>query len=153
MAVKDTDKGYRETLRTLLSLDGATAIYVGVRGDAGESEDGTPLAQVAAANEFGTDRIPERSFLRSTVDAQQGAYEDLLEQVVTEAVDGGGLPALDRGLDRIGLTAVADVQRTMRDLKDPPNAPSTVARKGSDNPLIDTGRLRQSISHEVKREK
>ena len=31
-----------------------------------------------------------------------------------------------------------------------PNAPSTIARKGHDKPLIDTGTLKASIDYEVK---
>ncbi len=33
-----------------------------------------------------------------------------------------------------------------------PNAPSTIARKGSDRPLIDTARLRKSLTHTVSEE-
>ena len=50
----------------------------------------------------------------------------------------------------LGEKVVADVQRKIVALKDPPNAPSTIAKKGSANPLIDTGRLRQSIDFEVR---
>jgi hypothetical protein len=32
----------------------------------------------------------------------------------------------------------------------PPDAPSTITAKGSDQPLVDTGALRQSITHMVK---
>ena len=35
----------------------------------------------------------------------------------------------------------------------PPNAPSTIAKKGSDVPLIDTGELRKSIHHVTRRVK
>jgi hypothetical protein len=39
----------------------------------------------------------------------------------------------------------------MTTLDSPPNAPATVEAKfGQDNPLIDTGRLRQSIDSEVR---
>ena len=31
-----------------------------------------------------------------------------------------------------------------------PNAPSTVRRKGSSKPLIDTGRMRQSVDYVIK---
>ena len=35
-------------------------------------------------------------------------------------------------------------------MKTPENAPSTIAKKGSSNPLIDTGEMRSKVSHEVK---
>jgi len=146
--VKDTDLGYKRTMQVLRDLL-AAEVLVGVRGNAGDSEDGTPLAVIAAANEFGTATIPERSFLRSTVESNRDKYAADLQQVVEDVVDGKA-NAMEQGLNRLGVEAVADVQRTMRELDDPPNAASTIARKGSSSPLIDTGRLRQSIDHEVR---
>ena len=35
----------------------------------------------------------------------------------------------------------------------PPNSPRTIAKKGSDVPLIDTGELRKSITHVIRRVK
>ena len=32
-----------------------------------------------------------------------------------------------------------------------PNAPSTIRKKGSDKPLIDTGQLRQGVSYKICR--
>ena len=52
-------------------------------------------------------------------------------------------------MGELGLKAAVDVQEKVLDVKQPPNAPRTIARKGSANPLIDTGHLRQSITHEV----
>lgn len=148
--VRDTDRGYKALMALLGDLEDVE-VLVGIRGNAGNAEDGTPLAVIAAANEFGTARIPERSFLRSTVDSHQGDYEEELGQGLARAVDGGGVQEVDRTLRRMGVRAVADVQTTMRELDTPPNAPSTIERKGTDNPLIDTGQLRQSIDYEVRR--
>lgn len=55
-----------------------------------------------------------------------------------------------QSLDRLGLMAAGDIQRRIADLRDPPNAASTVDRKGSSNPLIDTGEMRQKVSHKVQ---
>jgi phage gpG-like protein len=119
------------------------------------------LVEVAAVHEFGTEdgRIPERSFLRGTLDRKSKPYGKLLAAAVSgalEAVGEDGLGdvagAFERGLNLLGLRVVADVQTTIRDSGPgwPPNAPMTIARKGSSKPLIDTGRLRQSIRHAVR---
>jgi hypothetical protein len=121
---------------------GNVAARVGVRG-----EDGEDLVTIAAANEFGTATIPERSFLRSTVDEGRAKYAKLLRQAVERMVDGVPVP-LAMGV--VGETLVGDVQKKIRNRIPPPNAPSTIARKGSDVPLIDTGRLRQSIDYEIE---
>lgn len=138
----DRDLGYREILKRLAGVrDSATR--VGIHEDA-ESD----LAVIAATNEYGSEdgRVPERSFLRATVDANQTTYGDELTAAVEAHIDGERL--LTDGLDLLGARVAGDVQQFMTDLQEPPNAPSTIARKGSSNPLIDTGRLRSAIRHE-----
>ncbi len=34
----------------------------------------------------------------------------------------------------------------------PPNSPKTIAKKGSDSPLIDTGEMRKAITHVIREE-
>jgi hypothetical protein len=151
--VVDRDLGYRRIIRNLKQLGrlNAPAVFVGVRSGAGESADGTPLVLIAAVNEFGSSdgHVPERSFLRSTVDENRAAYMKLLERAAGRAVD-KGRSAMRRELELVGAKVASDVQRKIVALKDPPNAPSTIAAKGSSSPLVDTGRLRQSIDFEVR---
>jgi len=152
--VVDTDKGYkriRENLRKLAkaSTGDGPGVFVGVRADKGGE-----LLTIAAVNEFGSadGHTPERSYLRSTIDKGREKYVDQLGKILDAAYMGKteSLSTLRRGLGRLGAKAAGDVQRTMTALSSPPNAPSTVAKKGADNPLIDTGRLRQSIDFEVR---
>lgn len=159
---QDTDLGYDALLATLGDM-GDAAVYVGILQDQGSEldEDGNiTVAGYAAVNEFGSadGSVPERSFLRSTVDANGRVYESELQAVAVEAIDaavrslssGQAEATLERGLGRVGARAARDVQLTIRDLRDPPNAPSTLAGKyPGDNPLIETGRMRQSISFAV----
>jgi len=121
---------------------------------------------IAAANEFGrrsrnarrgsgtsmtrTRRVghhPERSYLRAwfdeNVDVLQATMERLIGQVVEGKISGRA------ALETIGGYVVTHVQAYMVDLKTPPNAPSTIARKGSSNPLIDTGQLKDAITWRV----
>lgn len=57
--------------------------------------------------------------------------------------------AVDDLLEGVGLVAAGKVQEYMTDLKTPPNAKSTIREKGSDNPLINTGALRASVTSKV----
>lgn len=57
--------------------------------------------------------------------------------------------AIDDLMEGVGLVAAGAVQEYMTDLKTPPNARSTIAAKGSDNPLINTGALRGSVTSKV----
>ena len=136
------------------------SVVVGIRQEKGsvvDEDGGITVAGYAAVNEFGSEdgRVPERSFLRSTIDERRDEYLKGLERAVLEGVDaaaaeGDGTAAVTRALGRLGMAAAGDVQATIRDLRDPPNAPYTIARKKSSNPLIDTGRMRQSIDSEVR---
>ena len=123
-----------------------TSVVVGVRGHRGQE-----LIRYAAVNEFGSadGHIPERSYLRSTVDRNGAKYAQLLTEAVEHAVDLSPNAQYEK-LAQLGAIAAGDVQLTITELRSPPNAPSTIRAKGSDNPLIDTGRLRQSIDYEVR---
>ena len=141
-------------------------VHIGIFADA--SRDGAvPMLVIAAANEFGAKIpkrqarfedlddenpekwviIPERSYLRAwfdeNVDVLQATMERLLGQVVEGKISGRA------ALETIGGYVVTQVQAYMVDLKTPPNAPSTIARKGSSNPLIDTGQLKDAITWRV----
>lgn len=142
MSVQDQDLGLAQLIRTLTG-GVQPSVQVGVRGDPGSD-----LVTYAAANEFGTEdgHVPERSYLRSTIDENQTIYAGQLEAAVGDLIDGKSM--LPR-LRRLGMIAKRDVQLKIRELKTPPNAPSTIRKKGSSNPLIDTGRLRNSIDFEV----
>jgi len=53
-------------------------------------------------------------------------------------------------LGRLGEWFKSEIQNKIDILQSPRNAPSTIARKGSANPLIDTGQMKQSIAHVEK---
>ena len=141
-------------------------VEIGIFADASRDE-AVPMLVIAAANEFGAKIpkrqarfedlddgnpekwiiIPERSYLRAwfdeNVDALQATMERLIGQVVEGKISGRA------ALETIGGYVVTHVQAYMVDLKTPPNAPSTIARKGSSNPLIDTGQLKDAITWRV----
>ncbi len=146
--VVDRDLGYRAVVRGLKDLKkkSGMAAYVGVHGD-----EGSEIVIIAASNEFGTadGHIPERSYLRSTVDEHVKEIADILQKAVIDAID--GKRSIEDSLALLGEEAVGWVKMKIRLLDTPPNAPSTIAAKGSDNPLIATGQnLRARIRSEVR---
>lgn len=118
------------------------------------------LATIAAIHEFGTidqgGRIPQRSFLRATADAERRVWLRGFRAALVAYIDGN--PArYQQVLGVLGAKARGDVQRRIRERIPPPLAARTVAerRKGGrlnpdgtvpdDVPLIDTGQLVNSI--------
>lgn len=89
-------------------------------------------------------KIPERSFVRKSYDENKNKIIDNADKLLEKVVN-LELP-VSVFFDTLGQYIVGLVQEYMTDLKSPPNHPATVANKGSSNPLISTGRLRQSIT-------
>jgi len=139
--MKIIDLGWNRIISELKKAD-KSYTKVGVQEGA-KSKDMSDLVIVAAANEFGTKRIPERSFIRSTFDEQKRTLYPIIEKQYDKVLAGSATVKL--ALSFIGMFLVAKTQQKIVDTHTPPNAPSTIRRKGSSHPLIDTGQLRQSI--------
>lgn len=110
--------------------------------------DGTPLAQVGAYVEFGTVTSPERPFLRGGVASAVPKIRELARHDLRAVAEGGmTIPA---ALDRQGQLAAGAVKAYMAGPNFAPNAPSTIAKKGSAQPTIDIGQLRQAVTSVVE---
>lgn len=92
--------------------------------------------------------IPERSFIRSGFDKNVDKITTKIETLLDGVISFGINP--DVFLDMIGLEFAGLIQKELKKLKSPANAPATKRVKGSSNPLIDTGRLVGAISHKVE---
>lgn len=148
--VRVVDRGASKLLRDVKAA-GAT-VEVGVVGQEGEKPaTGHPevtVAQVAEWMEYGVPgRIPARSWLRAWIDENGPAIEARVQTETRAVIEGKRTKA--QALARVGVWAVGEIQKRIAAGIDPPNADSTIARKGSSVPLIDTGQLRSSITSRV----
>ena len=145
-SVRVVDRGARALLTRLRAS--ATAVEVGVLGaDAAKEEsEGVTVADVARWAEFGIGQ-PQRRWLGGWIDENQAA---LLERV---RIESRAVIAGDRtkpeALARLGLWIQGGIQQRIANGIEPPNAESTVERKGSSTPLIDKGQFRSSIANRV----
>lgn len=119
------------------------------RGSGTHGPSGLPVVQLGAIHEFGSadGNIPERSFLRSTMESKRREHNAIIRKLGRSVMTGRQDPRV--ALEQLGMVAAANVQETIADGVPPPNAPATVRRKGSSKPLVDTGALRQAITHQV----
>lgn len=132
---------------------GASAVAVGIQGaQATAAHDGGSLstADIGMVHEFGLG-VPERAFMRRTFETRAADINKL--GVALERRMVRNETAMDVALKTIGAAVVGFVQATIANGVPPPNAPATVARKGSSTPLVDTGQLRNSITSEIRRGK
>ncbi|MCX2589718.1 MULTISPECIES: hypothetical protein [Proteus] len=106
-------------------------------------------ATIAAAHEFGVPgHIPERSFLRSTLNENKDNATKLLIKEIKADISQGEFS--ERPFAILGEKLVGEVKRKIQSGINPALDPKTVKRKGSSKPLIDTGNLLQSITYEVR---
>ena len=121
----------------------AGSVKVGLPKDSNDYPDGTSVIMVGAVHEFGSParNVPQRSFLRSTVQEKRRKYKRLFRKLSKKIIE--GKLTTEESLNLIGLTVQTDVRAKIHDIK----SPELKHREG--NPLIDTGHLRQSINYEV----
>lgn len=105
---------------------------------------GESVAQVAFWNEFGTTRIPARPFFRTMIARESPGWGVLISKAAEHYNYNG--PAV---LGFMGEKIIEQLQRSITEWKDPPNAQSTIDAKGVNKPLVDTNHMHNSITLEV----
>jgi len=144
--VRDIDRGWNRIKAEIKKMDQAH-IKAGLQAGDMADDGSTTLAEIGAWNEFGTRHIPERPFVRAAVDSNRDRYTRIFANEARKIMAGERSVSVSLGL--IGQLVTSDIQKKITEISTPPNAPGTVARKGSSNPLIDTGRMRQSVRYVI----
>lgn len=156
VAVVDKDMGLNKILVDLNKLAKAE-VLVGIQAGSktvvgthkGRTQKaGMNIAEYAAANEFGTDKIPERSFIRSAFDENLNLLEPFIARQYSDIID--GRKTIAQGLGLIGLNMEGAVKTKIRQIQNPPNAKSTIKQKGSSKPLIDFGQMFAAVRYVIK---
>lgn len=148
--IVERDLGHAEIMRRLAEVRGAS-VKVGVLESSGihPGPEGLSNAQIATVHEYGdpSRNIPQRSFIGSAIDEQREELSRFARAAVDSALDGSR--TVREALSLLGEKGKAEIQAKITRGPFAPNAPLTIALKGSSKPLIDTGHLRQSVSYEV----
>ena len=92
--------------------------------------------------------IPERSFLRAGFDEHNEAVLKKTKQLV--GLVAAGKMTAEELCETVGLQLATKIKTYARNLNSPPNSGFTVERKGSNNPLVDTGDMIGAIDYEVE---
>lgn len=136
-----------------LSSSSGWAVRVGIMGKKNQRNDksGQSNADIGFVHEFGQPpHIPQRSFLRMPITVKSDRIiKETTRDIAVKKTSPGDIVAI---LTDLGINC----ERAVLDAFDSggfgtwaKNAPSTIRRKGSSQPLIDLGFLRKSISSEV----
>ena len=106
---------------------------------------GQKVATVAFYNEFGTPKIPARPFFRRMIANEKPNWGKKLNGVLKAT----GYD-VNQSLSMLGMDIEGALRQSIIDTNDPPNSAATIAKKGFNNPLIDTSVMIKSITSEVK---
>lgn len=158
--VRGGDKALKHIADLARRLNKKATLDVGFFEDA-TYPDGTSVAEVAAAQNYGTDRIPARPFFSNMVRTKSSGWPGALVNIM-RANDFDA----DRSLDLLGQGIVEQLQQSIRDTNSPPLAEATLKARGVDpstkynpsdpatfgaKPLIHTAVMINSAGHKVKK--
>lgn len=93
--------------------------------------------------------IPKRPTIEPTIEENKERISEMFKKAVNKVLANKGDGRAD--LEKIGLWTVNKIKAKFGSDELVPNAPSTIAQKGDNNPLIDTGQLRNSITYVIRR--
>lgn len=145
--VKINNKGLEKELALMQKMTNAS-VKIGIQSDAGaHRESGANVVDIAIWNEFGTDKIPSRPFIRQCFADNQGLVEQHLQRIVLNVAKGSELRL---EMARLGQWYEGKQKQTLRNYPWKSNSKATVKRKKSSKPLIDTAQLVNSIRYQVE---
>jgi hypothetical protein len=140
--VKDKDLGLKRFVRELQSARTAF-VTVGVHQGSKDAE-GTDIAEYAAANEYGTDDIPSRPFMRTSFDQNVADIQRDMAAGYEQVKQGG---TVYRALKVAGDLHADRTQNTIETVDFLPKLKDATIKKkfGSTRTLIDSGAMKNSI--------
>ena len=128
-------------------LDKGGTVKIGFLEGSTDTE-GMSLPLKAALNEFGHEHngvvTPPRPFMRQMVAAKAGNWPDTIAGLL-KATNYD----VEKTLDKTGEGIAGQLRESILDFYDPPLSPVTIAKKGSDKPLIETSDMMNGIRSEV----
>jgi hypothetical protein len=151
LKVSDIDLGWNEILDNVTRSDKEYShAAVGIIG-------GGDILQIAVWNEMGTKNIPERPFIRQPYDKHLKGIKKLARFLADQVLIGNMTKR--NALEALGDDFRNKVRNAIEGREYKINAPATIKRKnrtaregeGNPIPLIDTGRMVQSIKVEVRK--
>ena len=145
-----TEKGLKALAARLKA--GEFYVKVGVPDDPAVNEAGEPSKEVTLGDtarwlEFGTDTAPERPIFRNGIRKNIKEFQRLGR--VNLMLIAQGQMTTDRALGLIGATAAGRIKQEFGSSDLAPNKQSTIDRKGSSKPGIDTAQTKNSVTWEV----
>ena len=144
--VTDRDLGLKAFIRQLEEAK-VCEVAIGVL-EGSANREGLSIAEYAACNEYGTDSIPERSFMRSAFDENRHGISVVMGQQFAKVKRGE--KSVRSSLEHLGMYHQKHIKEKIGSNIQPPNHPETIRRKKSSRTLIDNGDMLNSVHYVVR---
>lgn len=151
VTISDRDHGFKKLAASLGEMGQITIGVQGKEADARhdpEDPESPTVGELAAMHELGLGGMRSRSFVRAWMD-------DNAERMVRETATQfkavlARTTTRNAALIKLGYAWTADMQKRMDDGRvTPPISAATAAKKGHTKPLIETYKLRNSVTYKV----
>lgn len=126
-----------------VAVVGHTKAKVGFPG----SKTSQDIVNRAAWNNFGTINIPERPFMSNAFEDNRSKYVEALRVSAPKVLRGD--VEIGQVTSKLGIVFSDDIREEIVNLDSPANALSTIKKKGSSNPLIDSGEMKNSVTYQT----
>jgi hypothetical protein len=125
-------------------------VDIGVLTTSPQRRSGLSNVDVAVWNELGvpSKNIPSRPFMRETYAKESKRVDKYLNKVYEKA--GSSSSDTKKVLTSLGRWYKRSLRLMIKQYSHPRNAESTIAKKGEDDPLVDTEQLMNSIRYRVR---
>jgi len=132
-----------------------TEVVVGITEESNSARGSINNAELLYLHECGvpSHNIPSRPVLKPAIaqDAVKEQIEKLMRDAAEEALVHGDWHKAEQCFEKAGMVGRDACKSYIAGGVPPPNAPSTIAKKGSSLPLVDTGSMMGSITYAVRR--
>lgn len=161
-----------DIIHTLKIMEKGGRVKVGWREDT-KYDDNTPVYKIAQIQEYGaripvTDKmrkwfavqgfplskhtteivIPPRAFMRQTSDKHKKEWMWKFREYLVKVLD--GKITFEQAMNRLGAVIQGDIKETISTFSEPANSPMTIAMKGFNAPLRNTGIMLETVDYEVE---
>lgn len=153
----------QSNLKNILKRLPCGSVVAGITKSAGNYPSGESVVSVGWKNEIGDESpsswtghkgqvsvtsTPQRSFVRSTFKENRKKWVKDVANNIQFLLNGMVKP--EAFVESLGSVMESAIKQKIIDIKEPHNSPQVSKDKGFDNPLIDTGRMIQSVTHEAR---
>ena len=156
MSVKtySVDRGLKRILKEVAKMKKNPYIKVGFPKEStktqNEESPGVTVLDVAIFHEFGTSKMPERSFIRATFAKNRVIYREITDNEIGKILF--GRQTVEGALHKLGLKMVADIKNYIREGKVRPQSKRVTREKKERREavtLYDTGQMINSLAYSI----